>query len=312
MYLRQVRYFVAVAKEKNFTRAAQILHISQPPLSRQIQLLEDELGVKLFARNARPLKLTEAGKVFYEQALQLLSRVEQMKKATRQVGKNKRRVLSIGFVPSMLYGGLPALVQNLQQHEPNTDIQLVEILSSQQPEALHTGRIDIAFGRFRSFSPGISRIILREERLMVALPLNHPLVGPEKEPVPLQALESLRFILYPKETRPNFSDTVQSIMQNHNLKIEYIQEVNELQTALGLVAAGTGISIVPVSVRILRTDLCYRLIGDDSITTPVVLSYRDNEDSDFIERILNFLEESYRENQPWIDYSINRLDETRS
>lgn len=106
MDLRQLRYFVAVARERNFTRAAEQLHIAQPPLSRQIQLLEEELGVELLSRSARPVRMTEAGRLFYEQALQILGRVEQMAESTRRVGRNQNRVLSIGFVPSTLYGGL--------------------------------------------------------------------------------------------------------------------------------------------------------------------------------------------------------------
>src|SRR3546814_13609691 len=103
MDLRQLRYFVAVARERNFTRAAETLHIAQPPLSRQIQLLEEELGVTLISRATRPLRLTDAGRLFNEQAMQILGRVEQLKVATQRVGRQERRVLSIGFVASTLY-----------------------------------------------------------------------------------------------------------------------------------------------------------------------------------------------------------------
>ena len=111
MDLKQIRYFVAVAKERNFTRAAEQLHIAQPALSRQIQLLEQELNVLLLSRESRPLQLTEAGRIFYEQSLQLLNRVEVMKAATTEVGLHQRPQLSIGFVASTLYGGLPILIQ---------------------------------------------------------------------------------------------------------------------------------------------------------------------------------------------------------
>ncbi|MBS0507316.1 MAG: LysR family transcriptional regulator, partial [Proteobacteria bacterium] len=98
MDIRQLKYFVAVADTRNFTRASERLHIAQPPLSRQIQLLEEELGVQLILRNIRPLRLTEAGRMFYEQALQIINRLDQLKTATRQIGLNQRRTLSIGFV----------------------------------------------------------------------------------------------------------------------------------------------------------------------------------------------------------------------
>ncbi len=149
MDIRQLKYFVAVANERNFTRASEVLHIAQPPLSRQIQLLEEELGVQLILRNSRPLRLTEAGRVFYEQALQIINRLDQLKTATRQIGLQQRETVSIGFVPSTLYGGLPMLVRKLRQHYPDVDIQPVELTSTQQIGALKSGRIDVGFGRIR-------------------------------------------------------------------------------------------------------------------------------------------------------------------
>src|SRR5690606_31876124 len=163
MDLRQIRYFVAVANARSFTRAAEQLHIAQPPLSRQIQLLESELGVLLLQRDSRPLHITEAGRVFYEQALQVLHRVEQMKAATIQVGLGQRQQLSIGFVASTLYGMLPLLMRRLRQAYPDIDFQLLELTTMQQIAALKAGRIDIGFGRVRSNDRSVSRIVLYEE-----------------------------------------------------------------------------------------------------------------------------------------------------
>src|SRR5690606_16433710 len=175
MDLRQLRYFVAVAKARNFTRASEALHIAQPALSRQIQLLEQSLNATLLSRNSRPLQLTEAGKVFYEQAIQILGRVEQLKNTMERMTQNQRGVLSIGFVPSILYGGLPSLVRKLRQSRAELDIQLIELSSVQQNEALKTGRIDVGFGRVRSQDAGVERVVLREERLVAAIPPRSPL-----------------------------------------------------------------------------------------------------------------------------------------
>ena len=147
MDVRQLRYFIAVANARNFTRASEQLHIAQPPLSKQIQLLEKELGVQLLLRTSRPLQLTEAGRMFYEQALQIINRLDQLKTTMQQTGSHQRLTLSIGFVASSLYGGLPMLVRKLRQHHPNVDIQLVELTSMQQFDALKSGRIDVGFGR---------------------------------------------------------------------------------------------------------------------------------------------------------------------
>ena len=131
----------------------------------------------LLIRKSRPVRLTEAGRLFYEQAMQVLGRVEQMREATRRVGLNQQSVLSIGFVASTLYGGLPTLVRKLRQHEPDLDIQLLELMSMQQIRALKEGRIDIGFGRVRHSDPNVVGIVLREERLVVAIPQGTPLAA---------------------------------------------------------------------------------------------------------------------------------------
>src|SRR5690606_37133962 len=150
MEFRQIRYFVAVAQERSFTRAPERLHIAQPPLSRQIQLLEAELGVLLVQRDSRPVQLTEAGRVLYEQAPQALHRVGKMKASTGQVGKGQARRLSIGCVASTLYGALPVLMHRLRKAYPDVDAQLLEMTTMQEIAALKDGRIDVGFGRVRS------------------------------------------------------------------------------------------------------------------------------------------------------------------
>jgi DNA-binding transcriptional LysR family regulator len=186
-----------VANERNFTRASEVLHIAQPPLSRQIQLLEEELGVQLILRNSRPLRLTEAGRVFYEQALQIINRLDQLKTATRQIGLQQRETVSIGFVPSTLYGGLPMLMRKLRQHYPDVDIQPVELTSTQQIGALKSGRIDVGFGRIRGNDSTVARTVLREERLVLAIPPDSPLAANACH-VSLSELNGQKLIVYPK------------------------------------------------------------------------------------------------------------------
>lgn len=224
MDLRQLRYFVAVARERNFTRAAEQLHIAQPPLSRQIQLLEEELGVPLIIRASRPVRLTEAGRLFYEQSLQILGRVEQMVEATRRVGLNQNRVLSIGFVASTLYGGLPTLVRKLRQNAPELDIRLLEMVSVQQIAALKEGRIDVGFGRLHHSDPNVVGILMREERLAVAIPEGTPLAE-DTSPLPLNALAGQKLIVYPKEPRPSYADHVLSLLHAHDVRPAEVHEV---------------------------------------------------------------------------------------
>lgn len=304
MDLRQLRYFVAVARERNFTRAAQILHIAQPPLSRQIQALEEELGVPLIVRKSRPVRLTEAGRLFYEQAMQVLGRVDQMREATRRVGLNRNSVLSIGFVASTLYGGLPSLVRKLRQRAPDLDIQLLEMVSVQQIPALKEGRIDIGFGRLRHSDPNVIGIVLREERLVAAVARGTPLAA-ETSPLPVGALDSQKVIVYPKEPRPSYADQVLSLLHNHNVRPLEVHEVREIQTALGLVAAEVGVCVIPSSARQMRSDVHYRLLEGEGTTSPVILNHRIGDNSGNIDLVKQVIQEMYAENPPWLGLQHN-------
>ena len=305
MDIRQLKYFVAVANARNFTRASEQLHIAQPPLSRQIQLLEEELGVVLILRNSRPLRLTEAGRSFYEQALQIINRVDQLRTSTRQIGLNQKQTLSIGFVGSTLYGGLPMLVRKLRQHYPEVDIQLVELTSMQQIGALKSGRIDVGVGRIRSKDATVARTVLREERLVLAIPPAFPLAS-ESGPVNLRAIDGQKLIVYPKEPRPSFADHVLSLLNDQSIRPAEVHEVREIQTALGLVAAESGLCLIPASARI-RSDLHYRLIDDPRITSPIILTHRLSDNAWYVEAIKQLIKDMYLEKPAWLDVEHNFL-----
>lgn len=305
MDVRQLKYFVAVANTRNFTRAAEQLHIAQPPLSRQIQLLEEELGVQLLLRNSRPVRLTEAGRMFYEQAVQIINRMDQLKTTTRQLGQTHRQTLSIGFVASTLYGGLPLLVRQLRQLYPELDVQLVEMPSMQQVTALKTGRIDLGFGRIRSTDTGVTRTVLREERLVLAVPPDAPLAA-DTAPVSLQALHGEKLIVYPKEPRPSFADHVLSLLHDQAIRPDTVHEVREIQTALGLVAAASGLCVIPTSAR-LRSDVHYRDIAEAQATSPIILTHRVNDNAWYIEAIKQLLAEMYSDHPSWMDAATQPL-----
>ncbi|OWW22507.1 LysR family transcriptional regulator [Noviherbaspirillum denitrificans] len=303
MDIRQLKYFVAVATTRNFTRASEQLHIAQPPLSRQIQLLEEELGVQLLMRNSRPLRLTDAGRVFYEQALQIINRLDQLKTATQQIGLNQKQTLSIGFVASTLYGGLPMLVRKLRQNYPDVDVQLVELTSMQQFAALKSGRIDVGFGRIRSNDPGVARTVLREEKLVLAIPSGSPLATSDTR-IGLKALNDQKLIIYPKEPRPSFADHVLSLLNDQGIQPSEIHEVREIQTALGLVAADSGLCLIPASAR-LRNDIHYRLVDDPGATSPIIFSHRINDNAWYIDAIKQLVADMYAEHPPWLDVETN-------
>lgn len=300
MDLRQMRYFVAVARERNFTRAARLLNIAQPPLSRQIQLLEEELGVSLILRDTRPIRLTDAGRLFHEHALQVLGRVEQMQAATRRVGLNQNRVLAIGFVASALYGGLPTLVRKLRQEVPDLDIQLVEMLSIQQIPALKEGRIDIGFGRLRQSDPSITSTVIHEERIALAVPPESPLAVVQG-PLPLSSLSGQKLIVYPKEPRPSYADQVLNMLQEADIPLAEVQEVREIQTALGLVAAAAGLCVIPASARQMRSDVCYRMLEGPRAVSPVIFSHRAGDSLPLLPMMQEMLREIIDSAPVWME-----------
>ncbi|MDR5751575.1 MULTISPECIES: LysR family transcriptional regulator [unclassified Caballeronia] len=294
MELRHLRYFVAVAEERNFTRAAQRLHIAQPPLSRQIQQLEETLGVQLFERNSRPLKLTETGKFFYSHAVQLLAQTAELESMTRRVG-NIERSLSVGFVGSTLYGMLPKIIRRFRDENTTVELSLHEMSTMDQIRALKDGRIDVGFGRIRLEDANIRRVILREEKMIVALPVGHPL-SLMKPVLALRDLINETLIIFPKTPRPSYADQVLSAFQDRALKPRRIYEVRELQIALGLVAAGEGISIVPSSVYGLkRDDVSYKELDDPTLVSPIIMSMRALDESRDIREMLELIYRLYEE-----------------
>lgn len=274
MELRHLRYFVAVATERNFTRAAEKLNIAQPPLSRQIRQLEDYLGAELFDRESRPLRLTEAGRLLYEQASQVLAGVEQLRTMmSRFVGAGRRRFV-IGFVGSTIYGLLPTVIRRFRTLADHLEVVLAEMSTLEQISALKEGRIDMGFGRLRIEDAAIRRVVLAEEPLVAALPVDHALLE-SGDAISLAVLAGEALIVYPRPARPSYADQLLSIFHDHGLQPDNVQEVRELQTAIGLVAAGAGLSIVPASVRRLqRDDIVYRPIAETNATSPIVMSHR--------------------------------------
>jgi len=285
MELRHLRYFVAVAEERNFTRAAERLHIAQPPLSRQIQQLEEDLGVVLIEKGVRPLRLTEAGAFFYAHAKPLLDQVRDLRTMTQRVGKLERK-LSCGFVASTLYGLLPDIIRRYRETHPEVDVTLHEMTTVEQLKALKEGRIDVGFGRIKSEDTSIRRILLREEPMIVALFPGHRLAEKEGS-LRLTDVMHEPLLVYPKAPRPSFADQVLAAFREANLTPDHVTEVRELQIAMGLVAAGQGIAIVPESVQGMHhRNVVYRRIEDKHAVSPIFFSVRHMDRSPELEDML--------------------------
>ncbi|WP_344960003.1 LysR family transcriptional regulator [Zobellella aerophila] len=279
-----MRYFIAVAEELNLTRAAEKLFIAQPPLTRQIKQLEEELEVQLFIRKPRGLELTQGGLYFLQQARNIMDKIDATVLATRQIAQLRKTVFSIGFVPSVFYGQLPLMVRRLRRNK-NLEIVLHELKTQEQIEALKSGKIDIGFGRVHIEDPDVEQEVLFNEPLIAALPASHPLTGH----VPTMAeLAGVPMVAFPAGAGPNFADIALGLFHRRGLKVQVIQQVNDLQTALSLVASDMGFALVPEQVRKLhREGVDFVPVADDNLTIPVIASRRRGENPNAAMRLVN-------------------------
>jgi LysR family transcriptional regulator, benzoate and cis,cis-muconate-responsive activator of ben and cat genes len=299
MDLRQLRYFVAVAAERNFNKAAERLHMAQPPLSRSIQQLEAEVGAELIDRTSRPLSLTPVGQFFHDQAVQVLRRMDDMRAMIDAAIATDKRRFTIGFVASTIYARLPSLIREFRAEMPDVELTLVESTTLDQIAALKENRIDIGFGRIRFEDPAVRRTVLRREPLIAAVPAGSPL-GQDGSPVPLSALAREKLILYPSNPRPSYADQVLSLFHDNGLTPNVIHEARELQIAIGLVAAEEGIAVIPESVRKARTDDVRYLDLVEPAHSPIIMSHRVG---DFSPEILAFMRIIARKYKDW-NYSV--------
>ena len=273
MELRHLRYFCAVAEAKNMTRAAEKLFMAQPPLTRQIKQLEEEMGVDLFERQARGITLTKAGEHFWKQAQLILEKLESSIEETQRIHTGEKRLFRIGFVPSVFYGQLPLLIRRLRQ-TTRAEVELHELKTGEQVEALKAGRLDVGFGRvlMPSADEDVTQTLLFREPMLAALPINHPLAG---STLSMAQLAELPLILYPAGPPPTFANICRDLFTSRGLKVKVAHQVNDIQTALGLVASEMGFTLVPEQVKRMNRDgVAFVSLEEEGITSPVICSQR--------------------------------------
>ena len=310
MDLRHLRSFITVADNRNFTTAAQKLGIAQPPLSRQIQLLEEEIGAQLIDRSCRPLKLTPIGRLLYEQARQVINRMDEMQGMLKRAAKTEQRHMRIGFVASTIYARLPPIIRAFRAAAPNVELVLQELTTLEQITALKEGSIDVGFGRIRFEDDLVKRIILREERLVAALPAGNELAT--KEAVTFDDLAIQPLILYPRIPRPSYADQVLGLYHDRGLVPIIAHEARELQIAIGLVAAEEGICIVPESVQKSNVDgVIYKEISEP-ITSPIILSYNAGRQSTELILMAKIIAQTYMKWGYPIPHALERLYKNNS
>lgn len=267
MELRHLRYFVAVAEQLHFRRAAEQLHISQPPLSEQINQLEDELGTRLLERSrGREVRLTVAGTAFLEEARKILLDVSEAAEVVHRASRGEIGTLRVSMAPAMAYGVVPMILRQLRASMPMVSLQLSELVTPLQEKAFHDRRLDVGFCYGRLQSDSLVAECIHRERLVLAVPDHHPMANQER--ARLIELEGEQFITIPRTISPGLYDSIFQTCYKAGLSPKVAQETNQFQTAIGFVCVGMGVALVPESmVALKREGVNYLQIDDD---TPVI------------------------------------------
>ncbi|TPG50591.1 LysR family transcriptional regulator [Rhodanobacter glycinis] len=252
---RQLRYFVAVAEELSFTRAALRLHLSQPPLSQQIQSLEQDLGVRLLERTKRHVALTEPGRVFLEQARQILTKADEARSQVTAAAAGYSGQLRLAYTVSVsFHPALPQALLRYGQIAPNVRLKLSEMYTEPQFAALLAGEIDVGFVRDEPLHAQDARrlrlSVIDREPLLLALPAGHPLAG--RSSLRLAEVADDAFVSQPRELAATLYDRLVKLATRAGFQPTIAQHAQQINGLLALVAAGLGLALVPASMRTVR------------------------------------------------------------
>lgn len=285
MELRQLKYFVAVAEELNFRRAAEKLYIQQPPLSRQIRQLETELGVELFHRTKRSVTLTEAGKAFLDEARLTLA---QAQRAINAVQSKTINTLKIGFSICAFDRVLPDLIQKFRQQSQETQVDLTEMPKKKQIQALLNHQIDIGFCYAPINNFQLDSVNILSEPLAVVLPPNHPLVQQEK--IELRSLHAESFILCPEDIKPDVRQQIIQLCDRAGFQPKIVQEASPPEAQLRLVESGIGISLITANCQTrYNANVVYRPLIELPVLKIAAVWHKKQQSktlSDFIENYI--------------------------
>jgi DNA-binding transcriptional LysR family regulator len=273
---RRLGYFVAVAEELSFTRAAQRLHMAQPPLSQQIALLEKEVGTPLFDRSRRTIRLTAAGAALLPDARRLLTDLDETVRMVRTIGDGTAGRLAVGFVPSAINGVLPDLLREFRATHPAVELTLREMAPDALVRAVRDRRLDLAVLYLPISEPDLAQRRLASEDLLLALPEAHPLATAPT--IALADVADEPFVLPERHDVPGLHAAITALFADARITPRIAQRgVWLIQTVLGLVAAGTGLAMVPSSAATLRRQgVTLRPLNDRTHRLEVAAIWRDD------------------------------------
>lgn len=285
MELRHLEYFKAVAEELHFRKAAERLFITQPPLTRQIKQLEQELGVLLFERNNKRVKLTPAGEYLKEEVSKLFRDVSSLKLVMEQYGQGRGGELKIGFVSSTLFSKISELLVQLKLSFPHLKTRLYEVPTVKQIDAIEQGRLDVGILRAPVYSEQLQLVpLFRDDFVFVSAK------EPEK-PFSLANHGQEPFIFFNKAYATEYFNKLLEICQRHGFKPDVVHEANNVHTIIRMVEEGLGVSILPSSVakQYARYDVTFEPMLDTQIQTEVVIAYRKEHKNHFIDKMVELM-----------------------
>lgn len=276
MELRHLRYFIAVAEELHFGRAAQVLGISQPPLSQQIQALEQELGARLFERTNRRVALSEAGRLFLEEARQVLAQVDKAADVARRAQLGELGEMKIGFTSSAPFNSsIPKAIYSFRQRFPAVHLNLKEMSSRDVADALLDESIEVGLMRPLPLPESLIATELLREPLVAVLNAAHPLAQGNVPGINMADLAHEPFVFFPRSYGSGLHAQLLSLARQAGFTPHFAQEAAEVMTIIGLVSAGLGVSVLPASFQRMRIDgVVYRTLLDEDAVTAVWLVQR--------------------------------------
>jgi DNA-binding transcriptional LysR family regulator len=277
--ISQLRCFIAVGEELHFGRAAERLHMTQPPLSRQIRLLEHQVGTPLLDRTNRVVRFTPAGRAFFPEAARILRLANEAAASARRVAKGERGTLAIGFTAAFGYGLLPDLVRRLHDRAPNVALTLKEMVTSEQLEALDGGQLDVGLMRPHPPHGGVETVVLGREALMLAIPATEAKLWPRRPT--LSCLDGKAYIAYSPYEASYFHELVQRLLDRAAINPQFVHYVPQIHTMLALVDAGVGVALTPETASRLHFEgvLLRRVEMRPLRPVEMVFSYRKDNDN---------------------------------
>ncbi|MFN7225031.1 MAG: LysR family transcriptional regulator [Paracoccaceae bacterium] len=290
MELRHLRYFVAVAEEEHITRAAARLSIQQPPLSQQIKMLEQEIGVELFDRSPRKIRLNSAGKVFLSDARRILAAVHESVQRVRQFELGREGALLIGMTSSaMMHPMAVRILERFRASYPLFSLQIEEGANHEMMRQVEEERLDFAFVRTDvQRYPTLTRTTLADEKMIVALPGRHPLATDLETPLRLDDLRPLDLLIYRHIGGAGICETLLDVMNARGFHPRIVHETERMMSAINMVAAGFGVVVVPRSLRAFNVpNVVYRDLDDaDGFTVPLNVAFRNQALTESMRRFL--------------------------